>query len=94
MIRGVVLGSFALALAAVALAQERKLPTADPVGRLEVVATFDGPDTLSLAKDGYLYFTANQLHRQKQFHEGKDLRRKPYALFRVDGGPVLLRRGG
>jgi sugar lactone lactonase YvrE len=54
------------------------------------------PDTLSLAKDGYLYFTANQLHRQKQFHEGKDLRRKPYALFRVkvDGGPVLLRRGG
>ncbi len=52
------------------------------------------PDTLSLAADGYLYFTANQLHRQKQFHEGNDLRRKPYALFRVkvDAGPVLLRR--
>ena len=32
------------------------------------------PDTLSLATDGHLYFTANQLHRQKQFHEGKDLR--------------------
>jgi sugar lactone lactonase YvrE len=40
------------------------------------------PDTLSLAQDGYLYFTANQLHRQPQFH-GKDLRRKPYVLFKV-----------
>ena len=51
------------------------------------------PDTLSLAADGYLYFTANQLHRQAQFHGGKDLRRKPYVLFRVkvDAGPVLLR---
>jgi sugar lactone lactonase YvrE len=52
------------------------------------------PDTLSLAKDGYLYFTANQLHRQKQFHGGKDLREKPYALCRikVEAGPVLLTR--
>lgn len=52
------------------------------------------PDTLSLAADGYLYFTANQLHRQAQFHGGKDLRRTPYTLFRlkVDAGPVLLRR--
>jgi hypothetical protein len=34
------------------------------------------------------------LHRQKLFHDGKDLRAKPYALFRVkvDAGPVLLRR--
>lgn len=52
------------------------------------------PDTMSLAKDGSLYFTANQLHRQARFHDGKDLRKKPYALFRlkVDAGPVLLRR--
>jgi sugar lactone lactonase YvrE len=52
------------------------------------------PDTMSLATDGYLYFTVNQLHRQKQFHEGQDLRQKPYVLFRVkvDAGPVLLRR--
>jgi sugar lactone lactonase YvrE len=51
------------------------------------------PDTMSLAADGYLYFTANQLHRQAQFHEGKDLREKPYLLFRVkvDAGPVLLK---
>jgi sugar lactone lactonase YvrE len=51
------------------------------------------PDTMSVAADGYLYFTANQLHRQKNYQGGKDLREKPYALFRIkiDGGPVLLR---
>ncbi|AMV44311.1 L-dopachrome tautomerase-related protein [Paraburkholderia caribensis] len=41
------------------------------------------PDTLSIGNDGYLYFTANQLHRQPVFHGGKDERSKPYALFRV-----------
>jgi sugar lactone lactonase YvrE len=52
------------------------------------------PDTLALAADGHLYFTANQLHRQKRFHNGEDQREKPYALFRVkvEAGPVLLRR--
>jgi len=51
------------------------------------------PDTLSLAADGYIYVTANQLHRQARFHKGCDLRRKPYTLFRVriDAQPVLLR---
>ena len=45
------------------------------------------PDTLSLAADGYLYFTANQIERQGTFHNGQDLRKKPYVLFRlkVDG---------
>lgn len=41
------------------------------------------PDTLSVGTDGYLYFTANQLHRQAGFHGGKDLREKPYSLLRV-----------
>lgn len=51
------------------------------------------PDTLSLASDGYLYFTANQLHRQPNYHNGKDLRVKPYNLFRVqvNATPVRLR---
>jgi sugar lactone lactonase YvrE len=51
------------------------------------------PDTLSLATDGYLYVTANQLHRQARYHDGQDLRRRPYTLFRVrvDAQPVLLR---
>jgi sugar lactone lactonase YvrE len=41
------------------------------------------PDTLSLASDHYLYFTANQIERQPPFNNGKDLRQKPYVLFRV-----------
>lgn len=52
------------------------------------------PDTLCLANDGYLYVTANQLHRQGRFNkEGTDRRQKPYSLFRirVDIQPVLLR---
>lgn len=51
------------------------------------------PDTMSVAADGYLYFTANQLHRQASYHNGRDLRVKPYILFRVrmDAAPVLLR---
>src|ERR1700678_4518128 len=51
------------------------------------------PDTLSVASDGYLYFTANQLHRQARFHDGEDERQKPYTLFRIriDAGPVLLK---
>jgi sugar lactone lactonase YvrE len=47
------------------------------------------PDTLAATSgDGFLYFTANQLNRQKQFHNGKDLRQQPYAIFRypIAGG--------
>lgn len=51
------------------------------------------PDTLSLTEEGWLYVTANQLHRQPQFHGGKDQREKPYVLFRIktDGRPVALK---
>lgn len=41
------------------------------------------PDSLSLSDDGYLYFTANQLNRQAQFHQGIDKRVQPYMIFRV-----------
>lgn len=55
-------------------------------------ASFGWPDTLSLATNGYLYVTTNQLHRHARFNkEGRDLRRKPYSLFLVDAQPVLLR---
>jgi sugar lactone lactonase YvrE len=51
------------------------------------------PDTMSVATDGHLYVTANQLYRQAKYCEGRDLRRTPYSLFRVrvDAGPVRLR---
>ncbi len=41
------------------------------------------PDTMSVAANGYLYFTNNQLHRQARYHNGKDLRMKPYSLLRM-----------
>lgn len=48
------------------------------------------PDTLSLGADGYLYVTANQLHRQARYQGGEDRRVRPYALFRVrvEGTPI------
>ncbi|MGY2077749.1 L-dopachrome tautomerase-related protein [Blastococcus sp. SYSU DS0828] len=51
------------------------------------------PDTLSVAADGHLYVTANQLHRQSTYRGGEDQRRRPYVLFRtpIDAGPVRLR---
>ncbi|WP_219096670.1 L-dopachrome tautomerase-related protein [Pseudomonas sp. UMAB-40] len=44
------------------------------------------PDTLSIGPDGYLYFTANQLHRQAAFRSGQDQRVKPYSLMRLKIG--------
>jgi hypothetical protein len=51
------------------------------------------PDTMALGHDGYLYFTANQLNRQAQFHRGRDLRQRPFVLLRtrVDGRPLEAR---
>lgn len=51
------------------------------------------PDTLSIGPDGYLYFTANQLHRQPAYNNGRDGRVKPYSLFRIDigAGPAPAR---
>ena len=66
-----------------------------PDGTFETVvhdARLLWPDTMSIAGN-YLYVTANQLHRQKNYHNGRDERVKPYALFRIkiDAGPVLLK---
>ncbi len=71
---------------------QRRLPN----GTIELLVTDPRilwPDTLSVAQDGYLYFTANQLHRQARYHNGQDLRQKPYSLFRlrIDSQPVALR---
>ncbi|MGI8748216.1 MAG: L-dopachrome tautomerase-related protein [Deinococcus sp.] len=50
------------------------------------------PDTLPL-HGGYLYVVSNQLNRQGAYHWGRDLRKPPYALFRVrvDTQPVILK---
>lgn len=51
------------------------------------------PDTLSIGPDGYLYFIANQLHRQAAFRGGQDQRQKPYSLLRlkIDAAPAPTR---
>ena len=65
-----------------------------PNGTLETIAhdaRLLWPDTLSVAADGYLYITANQLHRYPLFTGGEDRRDKPRAwLFRVpiEAGPI------
>ena len=67
-----------------------------PSGLFETIVHNDRllwPDTLSLASNGDLYVITNQLHRQKGFNSGKDLRVKPYSLFKIatDGTPVRLK---
>ena len=51
-------------------------------------------DTLSVAADGHIYYTVNQVHRQPRLQGGNDLRERPYGLLRapVEGAPVRLRR--
>jgi sugar lactone lactonase YvrE len=60
-------------------------------GKYEIVAQdprMIWPDSMAFGPDGALYFTANQLNRQKSYNNGKDLRKQPYVVFRVfpDGG--------
>ena len=52
-------------------------------GTVNVFARMGWADTLSVATDGYLYFTANQLWRTPMFFLGTDSRVKPYVLFRA-----------
>lgn len=78
--------------------QNNAIKSAPPGKNYETIVKLDKqwwPDTLCVAMDQNLYFTANQLQRQPMFHEGKDLRQKPYLLLRIKaaGGPIMTRRG-
>lgn len=64
-----------------------------PDGSIEAVATDTRllwPDSFSIGPDGWLYVTANQLHRRPLFQGGRDLRWRPYVIFRtrIGAGPV------
>lgn len=48
---------------------------------------YEWPDTLSIGPGGWLYATANQLQRQKNYRM-KDMRRKPYRIVRARVGAV------
>ncbi|MEH2247782.1 L-dopachrome tautomerase-related protein [Nostoc sp.] len=66
-----------------------------PDGTLETVVhdpRVIWPNCLFVAQDGYLYFTVDQWNRNPTYHNGQDLREKPYVLFRIsiDAQTVLL----
>lgn len=44
---------------------------------------FTWTDTMSIAADGYMYFTENQCSLLAGFHQGEDKRVRPWPLFRV-----------
>lgn len=65
-------------------------------GHYSVLTQLDAkwwPDSLSI-NGGYLYFTANQLQRQKDFNGGVDKREKPYVVGRVQVGKPQSASGG
>lgn len=58
-------------------------------GQLETVLQNDlvlWPDSMTIGQDGYLYVTANQVHRQPGFNGGIDKREKPYLLLKINIG--------
>lgn len=65
-----------------------------PDGTLETAAhdpRMIWSNCLFVAQDGYLYFSVDQWNRNPTYHNGQDLREKPYVLFRfkIDAQPVL-----
>jgi sugar lactone lactonase YvrE len=52
------------------------------------------PDTTAVAADGFIYVTSSQHDQRPQFHDGRDLRQRPFALYRaaIGSGPVVLPR--
>ena len=51
------------------------------------------PDTMAIGTDKYLYVTTSQHDRRPEFHGGKELRQRPYGLYRVfvGAGPATAR---
>jgi sugar lactone lactonase YvrE len=41
------------------------------------------PDSIDLARNGWLYLVSNQINRMPLFNDGKDMRRPPYYLLRI-----------
>ena len=58
-------------------------PSTGTISTLVRDPRFSWTDTLSVAADGYIYFTENQLWLGSAFQGGVDRRVKPYVLFRA-----------
>jgi len=65
-----------------------------PDGRVKAVVVDSRlmwPDTMVIGHDKYLYVTTSQHDRRPEFHDGEELRRQPYGLFRVYVGSQPIR---
>jgi sugar lactone lactonase YvrE len=65
-------------------------------GRVQLVVTnphLIWPDTMAIGPDEYLYLTTSQHDRRAEFHDGEELRRKPYGLYKVFIGSDAVRAG-
>lgn len=41
------------------------------------------PDSYSVSKDGYLYISCSQIHKQPEYNEGVNKRTTPYTIYRM-----------
>ena len=49
------------------------------------------PDTMAIGNDEYLYVTTSQQDLRAEFHDGDELRKQPYGLYRVYIGSMPVR---
>jgi len=67
-----------------------------PDGRVQAVVAdphLMWPDTMAIGTDQYLYVTTSQHDRRAEFHDGEELRQRPYGLYRVFVGSGPVRAG-
>jgi sugar lactone lactonase YvrE len=65
-----------------------------PDGRVQLVVTnphLIWPDTMAIGPDEYLYVTTSQHDRRAEFHDGEELRQKPYGLYKIFVGADAVR---
>lgn len=66
--------------------EEDAIKVLRPDGRFDFFAratNFTWPDTIAVSQDGYLVFTASQLHLMPAHNGGVDKRSAPYKIFRL-----------
>ena len=66
--------------------EENAIKLLSPDGHIEFFAratNFSWPDNIALSDDGYLIFTAPQVHLMPAHNAGIDKRRPPYNIFRL-----------
>lgn len=61
----------------------RYRPAGDAMTTIAQDDRIQWPDSMDISADGFLYFTASQIHRMPRFNSGKDGRILPYSYFKV-----------